>query len=89
MLPPPTGMRQSGRPLGNARGSGEKTSWMVWSSTRPMPMVASSGAMRDRPCNGRVPSRSMAMPSSAQTAITTSAVNGNGRRSRTAQTQPT
>ncbi len=49
MVPPPTAMRQSGRRLGSARGSGEKTSCSSWSSTKLMPMVASSGAMRAVP----------------------------------------
>jgi len=39
------GKRVSSSELGRARGSGEKESCTSWSSTKLMPMVASSGAI--------------------------------------------
>ena len=51
--------RQSGKSFGTARGLGEKTSCTIWSSTKLMPIVASSGAIRARPCSGRSPMRSI------------------------------
>ena len=78
MEPPPISKRQSGTWLGNARGCAEKISCTSWSSTRLMPMVASRGAMRARPCSGRNPIRSITMPSNAHDRTTIRTVNGNG-----------
>ena len=65
IVPLPIWKRISGNWLGSARGSGEKVSITSWSSTKLMPIVASSGAMRTEFCNGRRPKRSMTRPTSA------------------------
>ena len=88
IVPPPTWKRTSGNWLGSARGLGEKVSITSWSSTKLMPIVASSGAMRTEFCSGRRPNRSMISPTSAATTATTMMVSGSGVCSCTTATQP-
>ena len=78
MVPLPTCSRQSGKAVGSARGSGLKTSCTRMSSTKLMPMVASSGAMRAAPCSGRSPTRSISMPSAPEPSTTSAIVTGSG-----------
>ncbi|MCY1506235.1 hypothetical protein D9M68_404770 [compost metagenome] len=78
MVPVPICRRQSGSCVGSARGSGLNTSCTRMSSTKLMPMVASSGAMRAAPCNGRKPTRSMSMPSAPEPNTTSAMVIGSG-----------
>ena len=88
MVPAPACTRHDGREDGSARGSGVNRICSAWSSISPMPMVASNGAMRAEPASGRRPTRSMPMPSSADTASTISTVTGSGVCSRVVQVQP-
>ena len=60
------------------RGSGLPRICISWSSTRPMPMVASRGAMRAVPANGRSPTRSMTTPSAPHPTRTMRIVTGSG-----------
>ena len=53
-----------------------------------MPMVASNGAMRADPCNGRSPNRSMPSPITTPTAITIRMVSGSGVASWVEATKP-
>ena len=89
IVPVPIWKRISGNWLGSARGFGEKVSMTIWSSTKLMPIVASSGAMRTEFCKGRKPKRSMINPTSAAITATRTMVMKSGVRSATTATQPT
>ena len=89
MVPPPIVSRQSDNWLGNGRGVGENAIITSWSSTKLMPIVASSGAMRTEFCKGRRPKRSISKPTIADTAATSAIVTGSGVCRCDTATQPT